>query len=144
MELYRGTASMALETNTDIVPLAIEQNENDFFVNIGEPISPQGFSSDTELTQELRDALATLKWATWEQIGTVSRRSLGENYRNAFVDEIVARCELGYTIDDVERTRYHTKAEQEHKTAFSHLDKLIPSRENAFLWRNRDYEHTGR
>lgn len=137
MELYRGTASMALETNTDIVPLAIEQNGNDFFVNIGEPISPQGFSSDTELTRELRDALATLKWATWERIGMVSRRSLGANYRKVFADEIAARCELGYTIDDVERTRYHTKAEQEHKTAFAHLDRLIPSKENAFLWRKR-------
>ena len=32
----------------------------------------------------------------------------------------------------------------EQREAFSHLNKLIPSKENAFLWGNRDYEHIGR
>lgn len=107
-------------------------------MNIGEPISPQGFFSNTELTQELRDALATLKWTTWEQIGKVTRHSLGAGYHKIFADEIVARCELGYTIDDIERTRYHTKAEMEQQEAFAFLDNLIPRKENAFLWRNKN------
>ena len=48
------------------------------------------------------------------------------------------------TLESIEATRFHDKAEMEQREAFSHLDKLIPSRENAFLWRDRDYEHTGR
>lgn len=36
MKLYDGTASMALETGADIIPIRIEQYDNDFFVCIGE------------------------------------------------------------------------------------------------------------
>ena len=38
MKLYDGTASMALETGADIIPIGIEQYNNDFFVSIGENI----------------------------------------------------------------------------------------------------------
>ena len=38
------------------------------------------------------------------------------------------------TMEDIERTRFHTGAEQAQKDAFAHLDRLIPRKENAFLF----------
>lgn len=44
------------------------------------------------------------------------------------------------TLESIEATRFHDKTEMVQREAFSHLDKLIPSRENAFLLRDRSFE----
>lgn len=41
----------------------------------------------------------------------------------------------GYGIQDVIETRYRDKNTVDPETAFAHLKNLIPSRENAFLFR---------
>ena len=135
MPLFQGTAKMAMETNTKIVPIAIEQYDKRFVVNFGTEIFPENFSSSVELTQELRDALASLKWEIWEREGLFSRDSLPENFREQFIKTFEKRLQPWDTLESVERTRFHTKAEIEQKNAFTHLDKLIPCWENAFLFR---------
>ena len=135
MPLFQGTAKMAMETNTKIVPIAIEQYDKRFVVNFGTEISPENFSNSAELTQELWDALAGLKWEIWEREGLFSRDSLPENFNDQFIKIFEKRLQPWDTLESVERTRFHTKAEIEQKNAFTHLDKLIPCWENAFLFR---------
>ena len=62
MKLYTGTIKMAIETNAEIIPIAIEQYDDTFYVNIGKNIKVNSNGSVKEQNLDLRDALATLKW----------------------------------------------------------------------------------
>lgn len=139
MPLFQGTAKMAMETKTNIVPVAIEQYDKRFVVNFGTEISHEDFSDNTELTQKLRDALASLKWQIWEKEDPVSRDSVPENFGEQFIKTFEKRLQPWDTLESVERTRFHTKAEIEQKDAFAHLDKLIPCPKNAFLFSSRNH-----
>lgn len=137
MEMFQGTAKMAIETNTKIIPISIEQYKNRFVINIGNEIFPNNFCSSTDLTQKLRDILATLKWEIWEREELLLRSSLEYNYRELFIKEFEKRIFPYDTLESVERTRYHSDIPSPRE-AFAHLDRLIPCRENAFLFRKRN------
>ena len=131
MPLYTGTAEMALRSGAEIIPLAIEQYGRDFVINIGQNLRPEGHDKQT-LTAALRDAMATLRWAIWAQKPVTARRSLpaacAAQYRQGFEAQFQNDC---YSLNDIEMTRYHTRAEREQQDAFAHLNALIPRRENA-------------
>lgn len=133
MPLYTGTAEMALRSGAEIIPLAIEQYGWDFVINIGQNLRPEGHDKQT-LTAALRDAMATLRWEIWAQKPVTARRSLpadcAAQYRQGFEAQFQNDC---YSLNDIEMTRYHTRAEREQQDAFAHLNALIPRRENAFL-----------
>lgn len=61
-------------------------------------------------------------------------------YEQSFAADIVSKCPYGFTIEDVERTRFHSRDQTESKEAFAHLKNLIPSWNNAFLFDIRIYE----
>ncbi len=134
-KLLQGTAKMAMETNTNIVPIAIEQFGKRFVINFDNELFSKDFEDNTSLTQWLQDDLATLKWEIWEREGLFERNSLPEDYRMQYIQTFTKRLEPWDMLESVERTRFHTKAETEQKDAFAHLDKLIPCKENAFLFR---------
>lgn len=136
MGLFQGTAKMALENGVKIVPVAIEQYGKRFVVNFGTEILPEGFTASEELTQTLRDILATLKWEIWEREDMVVRKSLPENYREIFIKEFEDRIFPYDTLESVERTRYHSNVTSQ-KEAFAHLERLVPKKENAFLFNQR-------
>lgn len=131
MELFPGTAKMAMETNTKIVPVAIEQYDRRFIINFGKEMLPENYGSHTELTQELRDTLAALKWEIWESEGLYSRNSLPEDCKKRFLKEFEAHIRPYDTLESVERARFHSKVLSPQE-AFAYLDKLFPCWENGF------------
>lgn len=137
MPLFSGTAKMAMETNVKIVPVAIEQYVKRFVIKFGSELLPDNYNNHADLTQDLRDALATLKWDIWENEGMQSRSSLTVNFRKQFLNEFKERIHPWDTLETIERTRFHTKAEIVQREVESHWDKLIPCKENAFLFRKR-------
>lgn len=137
MGLFHGTAKMAMETGVKIVPVGIEQFGRRFVIHFGETLYPQEFCSANELTDVLRDALATLKYEIWEAEGLQSRSDIPKDYSKRFAEEQEKRMYPYDTLETVERTRYHTKAELEQKEVEDHLDRLIPCKENAFLFRKK-------
>lgn len=137
MPLFSGTAKMAIESNVKIVPIAIEQFEKRFVINFGNELFPKDFDDNTSLTQRLRDDLATLKWEIWEQEGLFARDSLPKDYREQYIQTFAKRLAPWDTLESVERTRFHTKAEIEQKEVEAHLDGVILCKENAFLLRKR-------
>jgi len=136
MEMFQGTAKMAIETNTKIVPIAIEQYKNRFVINIGNEIFPNNFRNNIDLTQKLRDILATLKWEIWEREELLSRSSMAYNYGELFIKEFEARIFPYDTLESVEKTRYHSVISSP-KEAFVHLDFINPCINNAFLFNKR-------
>jgi len=135
MPLFPGTAKMAVEANVKIVPVAIEQYNKRFIIKFGSELFPENYSDHTTLTQDLRDALATLKWDIWEKEGVQPRSSLPEDFRKHFLNEFEKRIYPWDTMETIERTRFHTRAEIVQKEVRNHLNKLIPCKENAFLFR---------
>ena len=135
MPLFPGTAKMAMETGTAIVPVAIERFDKRFVVKMGTEIRPEDFSSTDDLTLPLRDVMATLKWEIWEREGQTTRAGLPADYGERFAKTFEECLAPWDTPETVERTRFHTKEEMEQKEAFAHLDKLVPCKANAFLFR---------
>ncbi|MBQ8518835.1 MAG: 1-acyl-sn-glycerol-3-phosphate acyltransferase [Agathobacter sp.] len=104
-----GTVDSALRTGVSIVPIAMEQYQNLFVINVGEDLcldeisgkyTDKEFSElDMELDEErriireieleanriLRDALATLKWEIWERKGIERRKDIPSNYWYEFI-----------------------------------------------------------
>ena len=136
MPLFPGTAKMSLKTDTPVVPVAIEQYDKRFVINFGRIIYPTNFQGRDELTQTIRDALATLKWEIWEREGVQTRSSLPGDYRKQFIKQFEERIYPYDTPATIERSRFHTREEMEQRDAFLFLDRLVPRWENAFLFRN--------
>lgn len=113
MDLYKGTVVMAKETNSDIIPVAIEEYDKHFYVSIGKNIEPNQYQSMSidEINILLRDKMATEKWNIFEYNGVYHRDKEFFDY-SSFAEKIVSKCPYGFTIDDVERTRYIDKDKQ--------------------------------
>lgn len=114
MKLYTGTVEMAIRSGADIVPIAIEQYGKSFYVNIGKNISldkSTDLNEKRKLSDDLRDILCTLKWEIWEQFPITQRSSLPENMRQIYVQTIMSETANDYTIEEIERDRFHEKLE---------------------------------
>ncbi|MDD3340044.1 MAG: 1-acyl-sn-glycerol-3-phosphate acyltransferase [Lachnospiraceae bacterium] len=139
MKIFTGTVRMAKETGAEIIPIAVEQYEKDFYFNIGQnyKISKNSLKSAEELTDELREKMATLKWEILENQKISSRKNIPEGYLQEFEDEILGRCnyESGMAREDLERERFHDKRITNPQDAFVFMDKLKPCINNAFLFR---------
>lgn len=138
MPLYSGTVEMAIRTGTEIVPIAIEQYDKRYYVNIGKNIDISGIalSKKREVTNQLRDVLCTLKWEIWEKYGKASRKDIPNGYINEFMEKYEVQMDDAYTIEDIRNTRYHPKITSPDE-AFSFFRDLVPSKNNAFLFREK-------
>lgn len=136
MKLFTGTAEMAIRAGADIVPVAIEQYGRDYVVNIGRNMDCSSFTLADKrvLTDKVRDELATLRWEIWSSKPTVQRVSIPADYREKYLQDIQQQMGENYSIDEIETTRFRDKAEIAQREAFAHLQRLEPSRENAFLY----------
>lgn len=136
MPLYSGTAEMAIRSGAEIVPIAMEQYNKTYYVNIGKNINLAGYtvSQKKQATEELRDILCTLKWEIWEKYGKALRADIPDGYRETFLAEYEAQTDEAYTLEDVRNTCYHPKMASPEE-AFAFMEELVPCRENAFLFR---------
>lgn len=120
-----------------IVPVGTERYDRRFVIKFGQALLPEDYASHEALTQALRDAMATLKWDIWEREGVSSRGALPKDYGKKFSEEFARQIAPWNTLESIEATRFHDMAELTQREAFAHLDRLIPNRENAFLWRKQ-------
>lgn len=137
MPLYTGAAEMAIRSKAELVPLAIERYGRNYIINIGQNIlnSDMSLNYKRQLTEVLRDAIATLRWEIWESQRGTKRAEIPQTYRLSKLQELEEQMHGVYTIEDIEITRFHTNAEFTQKEVEGHLDRLRPCRENAFLFR---------
>lgn len=92
------------------------------------------FIGKRELSNQLRDIMCTLKWEIWEKEGVQKRSRILTGYEDTFLYHIMKQTENGYTVEEIERTRYHS-ATADPEDVFSFKYNLIPSRNNLFLFR---------
>lgn len=137
MKIFTGTVRMAKETGVEIIPIGVEQYGKTFYFNIGENygIDKNTTISDKELTAELRDKLATLKWEIMGTQPTLDRATLPDDYLDEFQAEIVGRCNYGYgfSLEDAISESFHDKTITTPEEAFAHLQEIEYNKDNAFL-----------
>lgn len=139
MALFPGAAKMAMETDTKIVPVGIEQYDRHFIIKFGTALLPENYHGPKDLTKDLRDALVALKWDIWESQGLHLRVQMPAGYREQFHREFETRIHPYDTLETIEKARFHSREEIEQKEAFAHLEKLNPCPANAFLFRKKDF-----
>lgn len=134
MKLFPGAVKMSRETGYDIIPLAIEQYGENFYIKIGENIKPNYNLTVDEENENLRDILASLKWDIWEKQGITSRKSFSNDYCRQFRQSIVDRDDFGdyvYTLQDIYETMYHDKNMISEDKVFEVLDNIEMTSSNA-------------
>lgn len=126
MKLYKGAVNIAVKTKADLIPIAIEQIENHFYVSIGKNIITRDMENiDTNLlNQTLRDAMATEKWHIWESIGVYSRDIVKNQTVDNYQQSIVKKCSYNFTLEDVLETMYKDPNEISHDEVFAPIKKL--------------------
>lgn len=136
MPLYSGAAEIAIRSGCEIVPVAIEQYDRRYYVNIGENINLNEYeiSQKKEATENLRDTLCSLKWEIWEKYGKALRKDIPEGFSETFLAQYEAQTDEAYTLEDIHNTRYHPKVVSPEE-AFGFMHDLKPCRENGFLFR---------
>lgn len=137
MKTFNGTVRIAKETGAEIIPIAVEQYNNDFYFNIGENyFIPKTTSKiDDELNIELRDKLTTLKWEILETQQILKRTRIPNDFSSTFQDEIVSRCNYGYGFskEDALRESFHDKNVIPEDQVFEFLENIDIDPDNAFL-----------
>ena len=137
MKIFTGTVRMAKETGVDIIPIAVEQYDNVFYFNVGKnySIDKNTNLSLTELNEDLRDKLATLKWEIMETQPKLDRAKVTDDYLDIFQSEIVNRCNYGYgfSLEDAISESFHDKNITKPEEAFAHLQEIEYDINNAFL-----------
>lgn len=137
MKIFTGTVRMAMETGADIIPIGVEQYGNVFYFNIGKNYTIDKNTSKTpeELTSELRDKLATLKWEIMEQQPVLNRETIPDNYLQLFQSEIVERCNYGYgfSLEDAISESFHDKNIISEEEVFAFLENMNFNLDNAYL-----------
>lgn len=139
MGLFSGTADIAIQSGTQIVPVALECYGKHMYAAIGKNIEVAGIWEDKyELTNHLRDTLATLKWRIFESVDTWNRKDIPENYRQIFIDSIINdNKDTSYTEQDVIDTMFRDRNVTTHEEAFAHLNNIKSTKQTAFLFNKR-------
>ncbi len=111
MKIFPGAVQAAKECNVPIVPIAIEQREKHFLINVGKEIAFADVE-ESKAIEILRDTLATLKWEIWEHLPQEKRKDIPEGYYEKFLQERIAECD-GFSVELVEGRMYRDKTDRE-------------------------------
>lgn len=137
---YWGIVDIAKQGNAIIVPVAADQYGKLFKINIGKNFDMnnygEGLEEKSKAITDLRDTLATLKWEIWE---TVPKYQRDESSTNEWEEYVANRFkEWPYFNEEyIEGLIYKPKGVVTKELAYSHIKKLIPNKNNAFLFNKR-------
>ena len=137
-KLYSGVYRISREAKVPVIPISTMMYGNKFYVSRGQALHLDSMEQQEALTV-LRDNMATLKWEIMETYGFSTREALLEGktpeaYWEDHLENYIAKQKV-YEREEESHAHFMDKADIEQIEAFAHLDHLIPSRENGFLFR---------
>lgn len=136
---YWGIVDVARQGRATIVPVAAEQYGKHFKINIGANFDVETYddsiSGKSRAIEDLRDALASLKYEIWET-APAKRAEIAADAWEQYTEARFREWPY-FSLDYIAGLIYKPKGVTAPRDAFAHLDRLIPSRENAFLLRKR-------
>ena len=137
-----GIIDVAAKAKAQIVPVALDYHETDMtcHISFGCPIAPDGTTDKVSAIREIRDTMATLRWEMWEKQMPLKRDEID---RMTLKEDLFLPLREYPPLDWEYEQSIIFRPYISPKEAFAHLEHLIPSRENAFLW-NKRYYNAGR
>lgn len=134
---YWGIVDVAQKGKAVIVPIAAEQYDKHFVINIGSNFDMNKFGTNKiAAIKSLRDVLATLKWEIWENRPQECRCAISNNEWEEYVKVRFEEWPY-FNAQYINGLIFKPKGITEPTEAFKHLSKLIPKKENAFLFRKQ-------
>ncbi|MBD5539587.1 MAG: 1-acyl-sn-glycerol-3-phosphate acyltransferase, partial [Lachnospiraceae bacterium] len=123
MRLFTGVIEMAILSNAEIIPIAMENYENNYHVNIGKNIncSKMTLENKREYANNLRDIMCTLKWEIWEKEGIKKRSDISIDYSEKFQNKIMSQTIYGYTVEKIIKRRFKDKSITTKEEAFAFM-----------------------
>lgn len=137
---YWGIVDIAKEGNAIIVPVAAEQYGKHFKINIGQNFDMRNYGEGKEeksrAINDLRDTLSTLKWEIWETEGPVDRRDIPKDEWEKYVEARFAEWPY-FNEEYIAGLVYKPKDVITREEVYGPVKKLVPNRNNAFLFNKR-------
>ncbi len=137
-----GIIEVAQKSNAVIVPIGIEQYDKTFIATVGKNFDASKYSEDEKIKaiNDLRDAMATLKWDIWESVSPNVRSQMDENEFDKFINERLKEWP-NFTLEEFYDRVFKPKNTQEEKNVFEYLKDLDIGTNNAFLAKQQlDYQ----
>ncbi len=137
-----GIIDVAMKSNAIIVPIAIEQYGKNFISAIGKNFDVNNYSeNDKELAiEDLRSAMATLKWEIWENVSPNIRSEISEKDFDNFIGSRLKEWP-NFTLEEFLDRVYKPKNIVEEKEVYEFLTKINLNYDNAFLAKSKhEYE----
>lgn len=135
LKLYKGIISAALETSVDIIPVAVEQKEKDFYINIGKNVCANDLKSNKVVA--LRDIMATLKWEIWETLPMEKRKNISSDYYNKFLKERISEWSR-FNMEIINHREFRDKNITIPEEAFRFINDIHVSKNSMFLFMRQD------
>lgn len=136
LPMHWGVVRFSWETGVPIVPIYQLFTEESCFVKIGDCFLPS--EDAAQAIQDLRDILATLFWNLLEKQPVFRRESFKQDYwTNHIAKRLEKEKDPAWRIDFEKQFIFKPKNQIEHTEAFAHLEEIIPTRNNAFLFQKQ-------
>ena len=137
LEMKWGIIEIAQNTRAQIIPVSLDYDSEDMkcHIKFGEPIFAEKFKTKKEAIEHLRDTMSTLRWEQIERYGVVERNeefiAKAKNQRQKILAD--------YPLYDEEYEQSLVfKSSESPEQVFEHIKKLVPKKENAFLFNKRN------
>ncbi len=131
-----GIIDIAKEVGAQIVVVVLEydRERKKCYVRFGEPMIFTSEGNKAEAVSRLRDAMATMRWEFWERKGVFSRAKLDmDTERRTLFYSVAEYPPIDWKYES--SCIYHPYTDPAE--GFAYLDRLIPCRENMFLFQKR-------
>ena len=136
---YWGIVDVAKQSNAIIIPVAADQYDKHFKINIGKNFDMLEYedtiSGKTNAINDLRDELATLKWEIWETEKT-SRNKIKNNEWAKYISDRLQEWPY-FSEEYIKDLIFKPKNVVEHDEVYGFTKKMIPNKTNAFLYNKR-------
>lgn len=133
---YWGIVDIAQKGNAIIVPVAADQYGKLFKINIGHNFDMSVYGRTKEdkarAITDLRNVLSTLKWEIWETEPQKRSELTGNEWEQYCIERF---SEWPYfSLEYIDKLILKPKNVVSSRDAFSHLQTMIPNKNNAFLF----------
>ena len=115
--------------------IGIEQYGNRFVVCVGKNFDPSGYSDKATAIDDLRSAMAELKWDIWSSVPPQQRSGIDPEDFDRNVQELLSQWP-GITMEVFERNLFKPKGVYTEKGVFQCLENVEITRDNCFLLRS--------
>lgn len=140
---YWGIVDVAKKGHAMIVPVAADQYENHFKINVGKLFDMSKYGEGTEEKSQaigdLRDTLATLKYEIWESFGTQKRDEVDPHEWDDYLNQRFQEWPY-FNSSYIKDLIYKPKGVVSEEEVFGFTKLLKPKRENAFLLNKRIHD----